>query len=183
MQKQLRIHKIPIEKIQVDPRKILDMQRKIEANLASDSELKASAQRAFVAYVKSTFLLKNKDVFKVAELNTDRFANSLGLIVPPRLRFLQKQGKKSASTSAVDSSEKKGQKFSSHDSSDEDSEDEILTVKRKNHEIETSIGKQEFNKSSHLLFSKTLIYTCNTQIYTCKTQICTLGNIYYFFRS
>ena len=73
----------------MDPRKIVDMQRKIEAHLASDAELKASAQRAFLAYIKSTFLLKNKEIFDVDKLDTDKFAHSLGLAVPPRIRFLQ----------------------------------------------------------------------------------------------
>ena len=77
------------DKITVDPRKIVDMQRKIEAHLASDAELKASAQRAFLAYIKSTFLLKNKEIFDVDKLDTDKFAHSLGLAVPPRIRFLQ----------------------------------------------------------------------------------------------
>ena len=89
MLKQLRVHRIPIDKITVDPKKMIDMQRKIEAHLASDSELKASAQRAFLAYIKSTFLLKNKEIFDVSKLNTDKFAHSLGLAVPPRIRFLQ----------------------------------------------------------------------------------------------
>jgi len=93
MLKQLRIHNIPIDKITVDPKKMVDMQRKIQAHLASDSELKASAQRAFLAYIKSAFLLKNKDIFDVSKLDTDKFANSLGLAVPPRIRFLQRQQK------------------------------------------------------------------------------------------
>ena len=89
MLKQLRIHRIPIDEKPVNPKEMIDMQRKIEAHLASDSELKASAQRAFLAYIKSTFLLKNKEIFDVSKLDTDKFAHSLGLAVPPRIRFLQ----------------------------------------------------------------------------------------------
>jgi len=74
-----------------NPQKIVSIQRKIEANLASDQELKESAQRAFQAYLKSVYLLKNKSVFDVFKLDTDAFAASLGLAVPPRVRFLQKQ--------------------------------------------------------------------------------------------
>jgi ATP-dependent RNA helicase DDX10/DBP4 len=59
--------------------------------LASDIELKESAQRAFQSYLKSIFLLKNKSVFDVFKLDTTAFAASLGLAVPPRVRFLQKQ--------------------------------------------------------------------------------------------
>ena len=77
------------DEIHVAPKKIIDVQRKTEAHLASDSELKASAQRAFLAYIKSAFLLKNKEIFDVSKLDTDKFAHSLGLAVPPRIRFLQ----------------------------------------------------------------------------------------------
>ena len=52
MFKQFKIHRIPMDlqssKLEVNPKKILDMQRKIQAHLASDIELKASAQRAFL---------------------------------------------------------------------------------------------------------------------------------------
>ena len=74
-----------------NPQKIVSIQRKIEAYLASDIELKESAQRAFQSYLKSVFLLKNKSVFDVFKLDTTAYAASLGLAVPPRVRFLQKQ--------------------------------------------------------------------------------------------
>ena len=55
--RQFKIHRIPMDqnesKIEVNPKKIFDMQRKIQAHLASDPLLKASAQRAF--QVKNTF--------------------------------------------------------------------------------------------------------------------------------
>jgi len=154
MLKQLRIQRIPIDEIHVAPKKIVDVQRKTEAHLASDSELKASAQRAFLAYIKSAFLLKNKEIFDVSKLDTDKFAHSLGLAVPPRIRFLQRQqkSKKKASKEEKDleidqkdlessqkpfeSSQKdfeSGQK-SIMESSDE--EDDMLTIKRKDHEIQ-----------------------------------------------
>lgn len=46
----------------------------MEALLARDVSLKESAQRAFVAYVKSVFLMKDKEVFNVRALNTDSYA-------------------------------------------------------------------------------------------------------------
>lgn len=49
-------------------------QRKIEALLARDVLLKESAQRGFVSYIKSVFLMKDKEVFNVRALNTDLFA-------------------------------------------------------------------------------------------------------------
>ena len=38
-------------KLEVNPKKVSDMQRKIQAHLASDTELKASAQRAFLVSI------------------------------------------------------------------------------------------------------------------------------------
>ncbi len=43
--------------------------------------------------MKSIFLLRNKGVFDVFKLDTDKFANSLGLAVPPRLKFLENRNR------------------------------------------------------------------------------------------
>lgn len=58
----------------INPNKLQSPQRKMEALLARDVSLKESAQRAFVAYVKSVFLMKDKEVFNVRALNTDSYA-------------------------------------------------------------------------------------------------------------
>lgn len=89
----LRNRKIPINKISVDPSKVQAPQRKIEALLSDNTELKQTAQRAFVNYLKSVYLMKNKDIFDVRKLDTDAYARSLGLIVPPHIRFLNKYQK------------------------------------------------------------------------------------------
>ena len=39
------------------------IEKKMAAHLASDIQLKESAQRAFHAYIKSVYLMKNKTVF------------------------------------------------------------------------------------------------------------------------
>lgn len=96
----------------------MSVTRKFEALLARDLTLKECAQRAFKAYLKSVFLMKNKDVFDVTQLDLPSFArlifighldgkfkvkifhnvffslffSSLGLAVAPRVRFLQKRG-------------------------------------------------------------------------------------------
>lgn len=87
--------KIPINKISVDPTKIQAPQRKIESLLSDNTDLKQSAQRAFVSYVKSVYMMKNKDIFNVQELDTDSYARSLGLLIPPRIKFMYKFQKKS----------------------------------------------------------------------------------------
>ena len=95
MLKELRDKKIPIEKIEVDPKKILSIQGKLEAFCAHDNDLKQLAQKSFIRYLRSVHLQSNKEIFDVRKLPTAEFALSLGLPQAPRVRFLKKasQGK------------------------------------------------------------------------------------------
>lgn len=91
MLEELRTKKsIEINKLQIDPKRLFSPRIKMEAHLAQDPELKATAQRAFVAYIKSIFLMRNKRIFDVRTINFDAFAQSLGLVVTPRVRFLER---------------------------------------------------------------------------------------------
>jgi len=57
---------------------------------SQNPELKYLAQKAFVSYVRSVHVNGNKDVFTASELPLKEFAESLGLIGTPRIRFIQK---------------------------------------------------------------------------------------------
>lgn len=87
----LKARRIPIEKISVNPNKLTTIDRKIEAFLAREQELKESAQRAFKAYVKNYFLMKQKEIFQYDKLDLVKFAQSLGLAVTPRVRFVERK--------------------------------------------------------------------------------------------
>lgn len=153
--------------------------RKMEAYLAKDPSLKESAQRAFVSYVKAVFLMKDKSVFKVNSLDTDSFAHSLGLAIPPRIRFLQRmnakvQAKQNTLIKTNNNNNKKKYFEIESDSEDEkletnysdgniengvkevcnksfqvsdgeDSDKDILTVKRKDHEIDLPGAEEIFD--------------------------------------
>lgn len=73
--------------------KLINPVRKMEAFLAKNPSLKESAQRAFVSYAKAVFLMKDKEIFDVNALDTNNYATSLGLAIPPRIRFLQRMQK------------------------------------------------------------------------------------------
>ncbi|XP_043523949.1 probable ATP-dependent RNA helicase DDX10 [Frieseomelitta varia] len=157
MVEKLKTCKIPISMIQINPNKLQSPQRKMEALLARDVSLKETAQRAFVSYIKSIFLMKDKEVFNVHVLNTDSFARSLGLALPPRIRFLQRMEQKRQLSNKNteekkpltvnnelndineemndckdDEQEIKSQSMNSTDFTLDDSDDDIFTVKRKN---------------------------------------------------
>ncbi|KAG8452938.1 hypothetical protein GDO86_004658 [Hymenochirus boettgeri] len=90
MLKQLEEKKVPINEIKINPEKLQDVQSRLEAFLAQEQELKERAQRCFVAYLRYVHLMKNKEVFDVFKMPLAQYAQSLGLAVAPRVRFLQK---------------------------------------------------------------------------------------------
>ncbi|CAK6978074.1 probable ATP-dependent RNA helicase DDX10 [Scomber scombrus] len=87
---QLQEKKVPINKIAVNPEKLQSVQQKLEAFLAQEKDQKERAQRCFVSYLRSVYLMKNKDVFDVFKVKLHEYAVSLGLAVAPRVRFLNK---------------------------------------------------------------------------------------------
>lgn len=58
----------------IRPEKLISPEKKLEAQLARNVELKKKAERALAAYVKSVFFMKDKTIFDVSKLNTDAFA-------------------------------------------------------------------------------------------------------------
>lgn len=154
MLEELRGSKIPINQITIDPRQLFSPRAKMEAYLAQSTELKESAHRAFVAYIKSVYMMKNKNIFNVESINFDEYASSLGLVVTPRVRFLQRikkrqekqmKGENGESSDDSDSNEdvnekKKLNKIDLYALMADDSDDDagLMTLKRKDHGIEES---------------------------------------------
>ncbi|XP_008827938.1 probable ATP-dependent RNA helicase DDX10 [Nannospalax galili] len=95
MVEQLLRKKVPVKEIKINPEKLIDVQKKLESFLAQDQDLKERAQRCFVSYIRSVYLMKDKEVFDVSKLPLTEYALSLGLAVAPRVRFLQKIEKQS----------------------------------------------------------------------------------------
>ncbi|NXT84818.1 DDX10 helicase, partial [Zapornia atra] len=93
MVEQLAQRKVPVSEIKINPEKLTDIQKRMQAFLAQDQELKDKAQRCFVSYLRSVYLMKNKEVFDVFKLPLAEYALSLGLAMAPRVRFLQKARK------------------------------------------------------------------------------------------
>ena len=157
MVEQLTQKKIPIQKIEVNPSKLFSIQRKLEAFLAMDPEFKQMAQRAFVTYIKSVFLMKDKSVFDVHQIDLNALARSIGLATAPRVRFLQKHLKEAGaskkksiesvpptSTAIVKPVEKDWRRrdlettyqfHTEEEEQDSNSDDDVLKLKRKDHAL------------------------------------------------
>ncbi|PIK54857.1 putative ATP-dependent RNA helicase DDX10 [Apostichopus japonicus] len=116
MVKQLNDKKIPILKIEVNPSKKMVIYRKLQSYCAQDPELKESGKRAFISYVKSVYLMKNKDVFDVTKLPLEEYAVSLGLPFTPRIRFLERRQKQQQDKSLKENKSSGEQKIQEEDS-------------------------------------------------------------------
>ncbi|XP_065057141.1 probable ATP-dependent RNA helicase DDX10 isoform X1 [Rhopilema esculentum] len=124
MIKQLEAKKVPIQEIRPDPKKMQSIQNKLASFCAQSQEMKYWAQRSIVSYARSVFLQSNKKVFDVQKLPIKEYAISLGLPVPPRIRFMKKLEKKIGSAKKEAQKDEKLEKaFKRSRLNDDDSED------------------------------------------------------------
>uniref|UniRef100_A0A1Y9H1W2 ATP-dependent RNA helicase n=1 Tax=Anopheles dirus TaxID=7168 RepID=A0A1Y9H1W2_9DIPT len=147
MLKCLEASKIPIKQIKVDEKQLFSPLVKIQSYLAQSPELKESAKRAFVAYIKSVAMMKNKEVFQLQELMLDEYAKSLGLSITPRVRFLSRISDKIHVPSLSVTNKLHTANVAVKGSSDEadESDDDFLKVKRADHESEAVIDDEYIN--------------------------------------
>ena len=94
MLKSLEQKKVPIERINVRAKKQQTVKHQLQNMCFKDPELKYLGQKAFISYVKSVYVQKDKEIFKVKELPLDEFAASLGLPGTPRIKFIKGEDSK-----------------------------------------------------------------------------------------
>ncbi|PFH53473.1 hypothetical protein AMATHDRAFT_137554 [Amanita thiersii Skay4041] len=82
---------INIPKIKIRASKTQSIQNQLQKLCFQDPEIKYLGQRAFVSYLRSVHLHKDKSVFKLTQLPAERFAESLGLHGIPKIKFLKRE--------------------------------------------------------------------------------------------
>jgi ATP-dependent RNA helicase DDX10/DBP4 len=91
---ELKKKRVPAEEIKIRTSKQQSIQKQLQSFCFQDPEIKYLAQRAFVAYMRSIYLQKNKTIFDVTVLPAEEFALSLGLAGAPKIKFVKKAEKK-----------------------------------------------------------------------------------------
>ena len=86
----LQAARVPIREIKLNPDKAVAITTKLHALMSKFPELKEEAQKALVAYLRSVHLNPNEEVFDVMQLPIGELAYSMGMVNPPKLRFLKK---------------------------------------------------------------------------------------------
>lgn len=87
MVKRLEQKKVPIKKVNVREKKKQNIQDQLQNMCFQQYDVKYLAQKAFISYTRSVHLQKDKEVFKLDELDLDGFAKSLGLAGAPQIKF------------------------------------------------------------------------------------------------
>ncbi|KAK1207242.1 DDX10 helicase, partial [Pygoscelis papua] len=98
MVEQLAQRKVPVSEIKINPEKLTDIQKRMQAFLAQDQELKDKAQRVsnLLHYIKSSVSTFQINLYLISCFR------SLGLAVAPRVRFLQKVRKQLCANETAD---------------------------------------------------------------------------------
>lgn len=108
MLKRLGQKKVTVEKINVRQKKQQSIKNQLQNMCFKNPELKYLGQKAFVSYVRSIYIQKDKEVFKLNELPLEEFSVSLGLPGAPKIKFLRggnAKNLKNAPRQAMSSSE------------------------------------------------------------------------------
>lgn len=83
----LATKKLPVEKLTIKEAKKKSVRDKMQAMCFKDPEIKYLGQKAFISYVRSVYVQKDKEVFKVENIDYDKFAESLGLPGAPKVKI------------------------------------------------------------------------------------------------
>lgn len=108
MLKRLEQKRVPVELINVRQKKKTSIREQLQNMNFKDPAVKYLGQKAFMTHVKSLYLQKDKEVFKLKEYNLEAYAASLGLPGTPRIKFLQNddsRSKKQATRQTIEVSE------------------------------------------------------------------------------
>ncbi|KAJ4726083.1 RNA helicase [Melia azedarach] len=91
MLEKLREAKIPIHFTKANTKRLQPVSGLLAALLVKYPDMQHLAQRAFITYLRSIHIQKDKEVFDVKKLSVDEFSASLGLPMTPKIRFLNQK--------------------------------------------------------------------------------------------
>ncbi|KAG8872316.1 ATP-dependent RNA helicase dbp4 [Tulasnella sp. 331] len=87
----LQSKNVVTSKIKIKDSRTLSVANHLQKYAFEDPEIKYLAQKTFVTYLKSIHLRKDKSIFKLEELPVEKYAESLGLVGVPKIKFLNRE--------------------------------------------------------------------------------------------
>lgn len=87
MLKRLENQNIDIKIMNIKQKSKKSIRPQLQSLCFKDPQMKNLGQRAFISYYRSVYIQKDKDVFKIAELPAEKYAESLGLPGAPKIKI------------------------------------------------------------------------------------------------
>ncbi|KAG0045016.1 ATP-dependent RNA helicase dbp4 [Gryganskiella cystojenkinii] len=115
------------------------IQKQMQRLCFNDPNIKYLGQKAFISYMRSVYLQKDKTTFDVNALPAEAFASSLGLPGAPKIKFVEKKNKEK---NAVRGNQKKTES----DVSDEEDEDEEAEEEEEKSKVKALDAKKKKSK-------------------------------------
>lgn len=84
---------IDVKMIKIKESKMGKLDQQMQSFCFKEPEIKYLGQRAFISYMRSVHIQKDKSIFKLSELPAEKYAASMGLPGAPQIKLLD-QGKK-----------------------------------------------------------------------------------------
>ncbi|OMO80628.1 hypothetical protein CCACVL1_12840, partial [Corchorus capsularis] len=152
MLEKLQAAKIPIELMKVNKKRIQPVSGLLSALLVKYPDMQHLAQRAFITYLRSIHIMKDKEVFDVTKLPIDEYSASLGLPMTPKVRFLK--GKK-GSKMVLEKSSLLGSEISDKENESAIAKEDLLVEDVKDNEAEKDILlKDDIQDAGHGIASE-----------------------------
>lgn len=137
----LEAKKVPIERINVRQKKQTSIQKQLQHLCFQDPTLRYLAQKAFISYVKSVHVQKNKEIFKLDALPLEEFATAMGLIGAPKIKFI----------AGDDAKARKNAPRQKIEASDDESEDDTKDKKEDKDKVRTRYDRMFERKNQDVL--------------------------------
>ncbi|WVQ95522.1 ATP-dependent RNA helicase DBP4 [Kwoniella sp. CBS 9459] len=126
---------IEVKRIKIKESRMGNLKQQMQNFAFKEPEIKYLGQRAFISYMKSVHIQKDKSIFKLTELPAEAFAASMGLPGAPQIKFADqaksakvrggaKKEEKVESEDYIDARDVVGSDESEDENGDEDGEDE-----------------------------------------------------------
>ena len=115
--------KVAMQKLSASAKHVHALKPRLQSLLAERAELKYTAQRALVAYIRAVSLASDKAVFDAKSIDLQAVAESFGLMSAPRIKFLSAAGKPKTSGKNWEAG-KAQRKAGLHDDDDDADDDE-----------------------------------------------------------
>lgn len=94
MLKRLESNKIDIKIMNIKQKSKKSIRPQLQSLCFKDPQMKNLGQRAFISYYRSVYVQKDKEIFQIDGLPTEKFAESLGLPGAPKIKIKGGEGSK-----------------------------------------------------------------------------------------